>query len=111
MNMPETEKIGLTEWLEVHKHSRVVYLKLRPGDVALYDIRPDDQVLVELVAIKRGLREPEAESAVSEVPHITSSPEDLAKKPSQKNADPSPLGPSRKRHGRPRLTQGGCLTD
>lgn len=47
------EKIGVTEWLEVKKHSRVIYLKIRPEDVNIYDIRMGDNILVELKAIKR----------------------------------------------------------
>jgi hypothetical protein len=60
--MSKEDKIGLVEWLPVHKHSRVVYLKLRSEDATLYDIQPGDKILVELRQIKRGPRTQESES-------------------------------------------------
>jgi hypothetical protein len=47
------EKMYLTEWLEVRKHSRTSLLKLREEDVNLYDIRPGDQIRVQLQVIKK----------------------------------------------------------
>jgi hypothetical protein len=57
----EVEKIGLVMWLEVHKHSRVTYLKLRAEDVHMYDIRPGDVMKVEIQAIRKGPRDQESE--------------------------------------------------
>ena len=51
------EKLGLVEWLPVHKRSRTLYLKLRSEDVAMYDIRPDDLLLAHLRVVKKKPRE------------------------------------------------------
>jgi hypothetical protein len=53
----EPEKIGVVEWLTVRRHSRILYVPLRPEDVQLYDIRLGDQLKVEIHAIKKGLRD------------------------------------------------------
>lgn len=53
------EKLGLVEWLPVHKRSRTLYLKMRSEDTALYDIRPDDLVLVQLKSVKKKVRDGE----------------------------------------------------
>ena len=53
----EVEKIWVTEWLIVKKHSRVSYLRLRDEDVALYDIRAGDKIRVQLQVIKKLPRE------------------------------------------------------
>lgn len=42
------EKLGLVEWLPIHKRRRTFYLKLRSEDVEIYDIRPGDLVLAHL---------------------------------------------------------------
>lgn len=59
MNEHEIEKIGLVEWLPVHKHSRVLYLKLRYEDVQMYDLQPGDKLKVKIELLKKGPREPE----------------------------------------------------
>lgn len=55
------EKMWLTEWLEVSKHSRRSVLKLREEDVNLYDIRPGDKIRVQLQVIKKGPRDESSE--------------------------------------------------
>ena len=53
----ELEKMWLVEWLEVKKHSRILYLRLRDEDVDLYDIQSGDKIRVQLQVIKKGSRE------------------------------------------------------
>lgn len=57
--MSRVERLGIVEWLPVHKRSRTLYLKLRSEDVAMYDIRSDDLVLVHLRVVKKTVREEE----------------------------------------------------
>ena len=54
---PNIEKIGVTEWLPVKQHSRMVYLKLRPEDVRIYDLQQYDSILVKLIAVKKCARD------------------------------------------------------
>jgi hypothetical protein len=56
-NQASYEKMYLTEWLEVRKHSRTSVLKLREEDVNLYDIRPGDKIRVQLQVIKKAPRD------------------------------------------------------
>lgn len=53
----EPEIIGVVGWVEVKKHSRILYIRLSDLDVHLYDIRPGDKIKVELHAIVKGVRE------------------------------------------------------
>lgn len=53
----EPELIGVVGWVEVKRHSRILYVRLNELDVHLYDIRPGDKLKVEIHAIVKGGRE------------------------------------------------------
>jgi len=49
----ELEKIGVVGWVEVKRHSRILYVRLSDLDVSIYYIKPGDKLKVEIQAIKR----------------------------------------------------------
>jgi len=59
--MNKREKIGLTEWFEVRRHSRILFLRLSDLDVRLHDIQPGDRLKMKLEEIDRLPRAQEPE--------------------------------------------------
>lgn len=53
----ESEPVGVVDWVEVKRHSRILYVRLNDLDVRLYDIRAGDKLKVELHAVVKGPRE------------------------------------------------------
>ena len=53
----EPEQIGIVGWVEVKRHSRILYVRLNDLDVRLYDIRPGDKLKVEIHSVVKGVRE------------------------------------------------------
>ena len=53
----EPELIGVVGWVEVKRHSRILYVRLNELDVRLYDIRPGDKLKVEIHSIMKGPRD------------------------------------------------------
>lgn len=57
----EIEKVGVVSWVEVKRHSRILYVRLSDLDVGLYKIKPGDKLKIEIHNIKRGPRENDVE--------------------------------------------------
>ncbi len=53
----EPELIGIVGWVEVKRHSRILYLRLNDLDVRVYDIRPGDKLKVEIHAVLKTPRD------------------------------------------------------
>jgi len=54
------EKIDVTEWLEVKQHSRMLYLKLNPKHVRIYDLQQHDVLKVKFLVVKKAPRDLDA---------------------------------------------------
>lgn len=53
----EPEPVGVVDWVEVKRHSRILYVRLNDLDVRLYDMRPGDKLKVEIHSIIKGPRD------------------------------------------------------
>jgi len=53
----EAEPIGVVGWATVKRHGRTLYVRLSELDIVVYDIRPGDELKVELHSIIKGARE------------------------------------------------------
>lgn len=53
------EKLNLSHWLEVKKHSRILYVKIPSVDCDIHDIRSGDKLHVSFRGIIRAPRDQE----------------------------------------------------
>jgi hypothetical protein len=59
MPYSESEKIGLIEWFDVHRHSRRLYVLIDEKDVRQHDIQVGDHLRMKIEVIQRGPRDKE----------------------------------------------------
>jgi hypothetical protein len=59
VNVGEIEKIGLVEWFEIRKHSRMYYLPLDQKDVRMHDLQIGDKIRAKLDIVVHQKRERE----------------------------------------------------
>lgn len=50
------EKLGLTSYYQVRRHSRVLYLPLDPTAVKLHDIQKGDIIKAKILELRKGTR-------------------------------------------------------
>lgn len=61
MEVRKIDKIGTVQWLEVKRHSRILYVRIPELDIRVHDIQKGDKIKVEFVEIQRLPRVEESE--------------------------------------------------